>query len=71
MAGTCATLVVARTHYFKEPFVADAPWPFDSFATYTRKNTIFVGGFLVLAAGELGHDRPARSTDGPESAPVE
>lgn len=71
MAGTFATLVIARAHYFQEPFIGGVPWLFDSFAAYILKNTIFVGGFLVLAAVELGHDRPARATNGPEMAAVE
>ncbi|MFB6142409.1 MAG: hypothetical protein ABEJ30_03595 [Halorientalis sp.] len=61
-AGTFITLVLARTYYFQDPFLLGAvPWLFDTFAAYILKNTIFVGGFLVLAAIELGdrHPRPA------------
>jgi hypothetical protein len=65
MAGTFATLVIARAAYFKEPFIAGIPWLFDSFAAYILKNTIFVGGFLVLATVELSRKRPVRATDGP------
>ena len=58
--GTLVTLVLGRTFYFQEPFLFGVPWLFDSFAAYILKNVIFVGGFLVLAAVELG-DRPLRT----------
>lgn len=61
---TLVSLVVARDFYFKEPFVAGIPWLFDAFAAYILKNTIFVGGFLVLAAVELGDRDPEPATGG-------
>lgn len=65
-ATTFVTLGVARTFYFQEPFLFGVPWLFDTFAAYILKNTIFVGGFLVLAAVELGTrtPQPATSSDG-------
>ena len=68
-AVTFVSLVVTRHHYFQEPFVGGVPWLFDSFAAYILKNTIFVGGFLVLAAIELGDytPEPATRSAGPDS----
>lgn len=63
MAGTFASLVIARAFYFQEPFVMGVPWLFDAFAAYILKNTIFVGGFLVLAAVELSDRQPDAATD--------
>jgi hypothetical protein len=37
---------------------------FDTFAAYILKNTIFVGGFLVLAAVELGDGDLRRAAGG-------
>ena len=59
---TLLTLVVARAYYFQEPFLFGVPWLFDAFAAYVLKNTIFVGGFLVLASVELGDRTPTRAT---------
>jgi hypothetical protein len=56
--------VVARAYYFQEPFLLGVPWLFDAFAAYILKNTIFVGGFLMLAAVELGDRDPEPATDG-------
>ncbi|MFC6951878.1 hypothetical protein [Halorubellus litoreus] len=55
---TFLSLVVARDFYFQDPFLFGVPWLFDSFAAYILKNTIFVGGFVVLAALELGDRTP-------------
>jgi hypothetical protein len=61
--GTFVTLILGRTAYFKKPFLAGVfPWLFDTFAAYILKNTIFVGGFLVLAALELGRRYPETTT---------
>jgi hypothetical protein len=62
-AVTFLSLVVARAYYFQEPFLLGVPWLFDAFAAYILKNTIFVGGFLVLAAVELGDRDPEPATD--------
>ncbi|AHB67460.1 hypothetical protein HISP_06395 [Haloarcula hispanica N601] len=60
---TLATLVIARSAYFQEPFLlGTVPWLFDAFAAYILKNTIFIGGFLVLAAVELGQGSPEAAT---------
>jgi hypothetical protein len=59
-AVTFVSLVVAREFYFQEPFLFGVPWLFDAFAAYVLKNTIFVGGFLVLVSVELG-DREVES----------
>lgn len=64
-AVTFVSLVVARGFYFQEPFLLGVPWLFDAFAAYILKNTIFVGGFLLLAAVELGDRDPEPATDGP------
>lgn len=61
-AVTLVTLVIARVYYFQEPFLFGVPWLFDAFAAYILKNTIFVGGFLVLAAVELGDRSPTPAT---------
>ena len=61
-AVTLVTLVVARAYYFQEPFLFGVPWLFDAFAAYVLKNTIFVGGFLVLASVEFGDRTPPRAT---------
>jgi hypothetical protein len=61
-AVTLVTLVIARAYYFQEPFLFGVPWLFDSFAAYILKNTIFIGGFLVLAAVELGDRAPIPAT---------
>ena len=75
-AVTLLTLVIARGYYFQEPFLFGVPWLFDGFAAYILKNTIFIGGFLVLAAVELGERtpkpvtrsaQPDHSSSGPES----
>jgi hypothetical protein len=63
-AVTFVSLVIARGFYFQEPFLMGVPWLFDAFAAYILKNTIFVGGFLVLAAVELGDRDPEPATDG-------
>jgi hypothetical protein len=63
-AVTLVTLVIARAYYFQEPFLFGVPWLFDSFAAYILKNTIFIGGFLVLAAVELGDRAPTPATRG-------
>jgi hypothetical protein len=68
MFGTFATLVVARGAYFQDPFVMGIPWLFDTFAAYILKNTIFVGGFLVLAGVELGSRTPEPATGGVSGA---
>ncbi len=57
-AVTLVTLVIARAYYFQEPFLFGFPWLFDAFAAYILKNTIFIGGFLVLAGVELGDRAP-------------
>lgn len=64
MAGTFATLVIGRAFYFQDPFVMGLPWLFDAFAAYILKNTIFVGGFLVLAVVELSNRTPEPATTG-------
>jgi hypothetical protein len=61
-AVTLVTLVIGRAYYFQEPFLFGVPWLFDSFAAYILKNTIFIGGFLVLAAVELGDQNPTPTT---------
>ena len=61
-AVTLITLVIARAYYFQEPFLFGVPWLFDAFAAYILKNTIFIGGFLVLAAVELGDREPVSAT---------
>lgn len=61
--GTFLTLVVGRTFYFQEPFLFGVPWLFDAFAAYILKNTVFVGGFCLLAAVELGTTPIHRATE--------
>jgi hypothetical protein len=61
-AVTLVTLVIARAYYFQEPFLFGVPWLFDAFAAYILKNTIFIGGFLVLASVELGDQAPTPAT---------
>lgn len=61
-AVTLVTLVIARAYYFQEPFLFGVPWLFDAFAAYILKNTIFIGGFLVLASVELGDRAPTPAT---------
>jgi hypothetical protein len=58
---TLITLVIGRAYYFQEPFLFGVPWLFDAFAAYILKNTIFIGGFLILAAVELSDKPPART----------
>jgi hypothetical protein len=71
MAGTFATLVIARGAYFQDPTLAGVPWLFDTFAAYILKNTIFVGGFLVLASVELSRRRTEPATGGPAADSVQ
>lgn len=63
---TLTTLVVAPEAYFQQPFIdvlgLSIPWLFDSFAAYVLKNTIFIGGFLVLVSVELGNRAPTPAT---------
>lgn len=63
---TLLTLVVAPEAYFQQPFLQVAgigvPWLFDAFAAYVLKNTVFIGGFLVLVSLELGHKTPKAAT---------
>lgn len=63
---TLATLIVAPHAYFQEPFLQVAgigiPWLFDAFAAYVLKNTIFIGGFIVLVSLELGRETPTTMT---------
>lgn len=61
-AVTLVTLVIARAYYFQEPFLFGVPWLFDAFAAYILKNTIFIGGFILLAAVELGNQTPKTVT---------
>jgi hypothetical protein len=68
-AVTLVSLVIARTFYFQEPFLFGVPWLFDSFAAYILKNTIFIGGFLVLVAVELGDKNPKPTIGTLEGAP--
>jgi hypothetical protein len=69
-AVTLVTLVIARAYYFQEPFLFGVPWLFDAFAAYILKNTIFIGGFLVLASVELGDRAPVPATgDGTDGQP--
>jgi hypothetical protein len=42
---------------------AASPCLTDRFAAYFLEDTTYVGGFLVLAAVELGHDRHDQATD--------
>jgi len=60
------TLVIARAYYFQEPFLFGVPWLFDAFAAYILKNTIFIGGFLLLAGIELGNRTPKPVTRNPQ-----
>jgi hypothetical protein len=60
--GTFLTLIIAKAHSFQEPYLVGIPWLFDTFAAYILKNTIFVGGFLLLIGIELGTRRPHRAT---------
>jgi hypothetical protein len=64
---TLVTLVIARAYYFQEPFLFGVPWLFDAFAAYILKNTIFIGGFLVLAGVELGNRTPKPVTRNPRN----
>lgn len=63
---TLTTLIVAPEAYFQQPFLQVAgvgiPWLFDSFAAYVLKNTIFIGGFIVLLSLELGRETPKAAT---------
>jgi len=61
---TLLSLVVATEAYFQEPFLfGTVPWLFDTFAAYVLKNVVFLGGFVVLAALELGDEAPRPATD--------
>jgi hypothetical protein len=69
-AVTLVTLVIARAYYFQEPFLFGVPWLFDAFAAYILKNTIFIGGFLILASVDLGDRAPVPATgDGTDDQP--
>jgi len=62
MIGTFLTLFIGRTFYFQEPLLMGFPWLFDEFAAYILKNTIFIGGFMILAAVEMSDQDLRRST---------